>query len=103
MVSYLYNSNHISKALITFLDGFSNNQHLLIVSLHRDDRYDGRGGGRYEGGYHDRYERPHDMYNSGGGYPHRGGRGGNKTLFIQILANISNYNTRYYEFKLALF
>merc|ERR1712088_884319 len=23
-----------------------------------------------------RYERPHDMYNSGGGYPHRGGRGG---------------------------
>ena len=87
MVSYLYNLNHIRKALITFHDGFPNNQHILILSSHRDDRYDGRGGGRYEGGYHDRYERPHDMYNSGGGYPHRGGRGGNKTPFTQILAH----------------
>jgi len=41
-----------------------------------DDRYDGRGPGRYEGGYQDRYERPHDMYNSGGGYPARGRGGG---------------------------
>ena len=100
MVSYLYNLNHISNALLcTFHGGFSNNQHFLILSLHRDDRYDGRGGGRYEGGYHDRYERPHDMYNSGGGYPHRGGRGGNKTLFTQILAH---NNTKYYKFKLTL-
>ena len=41
------------------------------------------------------------MYNSGGGYPHRGGRGGNKTLFPQILAIIDN-KTRYCELKLAL-
>ena len=90
MVSYLYNLNYISKALMYKGDshGFSNNHDFLILLSHRDDRYDGRGGGRYEGGYHDRYERPHDMYHAGGGYPHRGGRGGNKTLFPQILAII---------------
>ena len=50
---------------------------IAINSPKRDDRYDGRGPGRYDGGYQDRYERPHDMYNSGGGYPSRG-RGGGK-------------------------
>jgi len=41
-----------------------------------EDRYDGRGAGRYEGGYQDRYERPQDMYNAGGGGYGRGRGGG---------------------------
>lgn len=41
-----------------------------------EDRYDGRGSGRYDGGYHDRYDRPHDMYNAGGGGYGRGRGGG---------------------------
>ena len=59
--------------------------HILLPSLtyinlfvNRDDRYDGRGPGRYDGGYQDRYERPHDMYNSGGGGYGGRGRGGGK-------------------------
>ena len=48
----------------------------------REDRYDGRGSGRYDGGYHDRYDRPHDMYNAGGGGYGRGRGGGNYCCYL---------------------
>ena len=61
--------------------------YIQFIFYKRDDRYDGRGAGRYDGGYHDRYDRPHDMYNSGGGYR---GRGGGKHEWKVALKNIQH-------------